>query len=96
MHAVNELKAGAVEGALAATDTAAREASRMRDMTRDWWHHQADLARGAAGSIKREAVAIGESTQRYVHEQPGKSMLWAALASALITGLALMSLGRRH
>jgi ElaB/YqjD/DUF883 family membrane-anchored ribosome-binding protein len=84
----SELKAGAVEGALAASDTAAREAARLRERTHDWWQRQTDLARSAAGMVKDEAQVLGDQTRQYVRDEPMKSLLWAALAGALLAGLA--------
>ena len=84
----SEIKAGAVEGALAASDLAAREAARLREKTHAWWQRQSDLARDAAGMVKEEAQVLGDRTRLYVRNEPMKSLLWAALAGALLTGLA--------
>ena len=87
-QAASELKAGAVEGAMAASEIAAREAARLREKTHAWWDRQADLARSAAGMVKEEAHMLGDHTRQYVRDEPMKSLFWAALAGAVIAGLA--------
>lgn len=74
---------------------AAQESARLGTHLRGWLGDQASAARHAASSIRTEAVAAGERTQRYVRDEPMRSLLMAAAAGALITGL-VMALGRRH
>jgi ElaB/YqjD/DUF883 family membrane-anchored ribosome-binding protein len=88
---VDHLKQGALNGAHEASDLAAREAARIGDLARDWWNRNAQVALDAAGAVKQEAAAIGDNTQRYVRDEPVKSMLVAAAAGALITGLIMMA-----
>lgn len=74
---------------------AAEESDRLGAHLRGWLNEQANAARHAASSIRSEAVAASDRTQRYVRDEPIRSMLIAAAAGALITGLA-MALGRRR
>jgi ElaB/YqjD/DUF883 family membrane-anchored ribosome-binding protein len=90
-QAVDQLKQGAMDGAREASDTAAREAARIGELARDWWTRNAQVAMNAAGTVKQEAAALTENTQRYVRDEPVKSMLVAAAAGALITGLIMMA-----
>jgi ElaB/YqjD/DUF883 family membrane-anchored ribosome-binding protein len=93
-QAVDQLKQGAIDGAREASDTAAREAARIGDLARDWWNRNAQVAMSAAATVKDEAASLGTSTQRYVRDEPVKSLLVAAAAGALITGLILMAARR--
>lgn len=95
-QAVDQLKQGAMEGAREASDTAAREAARIGELARDWWNRNAQVAMNAASTVKEEAAHLGENTQRYVRDEPVKSILVAAAAGALITGLILMAARRDH
>jgi ElaB/YqjD/DUF883 family membrane-anchored ribosome-binding protein len=88
---VDHLKQNAMNGAREASDLAAKEAARIGDLARDWWHRNAQVAMDAAGAVKQEAAAIGDHTQRYVRHEPVKSLLAAAAAGALITGLIMMA-----
>jgi ElaB/YqjD/DUF883 family membrane-anchored ribosome-binding protein len=74
---------------------AAEESDRLSTQLRGWLSDQASAARHAASSIRTEAVAAGDRTQRYVRDEPMRSVLMAAAAGALITGL-VMALGRRR
>jgi hypothetical protein len=82
-QAARELETGAVEGVMAAGEAA-----------RDWWQRRADQTYDAAHAIRQEALALGDSTQRYVRDEPLKALLWAALAGAVVTGAAMLSLRR--
>mgnify|MGYP003492346870 CR=1 FL=1 len=74
---------------------AAEESARLGSHLRGWLHDQASAARHAASSIRTEAVAASDRTQRYVRDEPVRSVLIAAAAGALIAGLVL-ALGRRR
>jgi ElaB/YqjD/DUF883 family membrane-anchored ribosome-binding protein len=74
---------------------AADESARLSTHLRGWLSDQASAARNAASSIRTEAVAASDRTQRYVRDEPVRSVLIAAAAGALITGL-VMALGRRR
>jgi ElaB/YqjD/DUF883 family membrane-anchored ribosome-binding protein len=73
---------------------AASESARIGQQLLDWLQNNAQMARDAAGSLREEAVAVGDRTQRYVRDEPVKSMMIAVAAGA---GLAVMCmlLGRR-
>jgi ElaB/YqjD/DUF883 family membrane-anchored ribosome-binding protein len=74
---------------------AAEESARLSTHLRGWLNDQASAARHAASSIRTEAVAASDRTQRYVRDEPMRSVLIAAAAGALVTGL-VMALGRRR
>jgi ElaB/YqjD/DUF883 family membrane-anchored ribosome-binding protein len=74
---------------------AAEESDRLSTQLRGWLSDQANAARHAASSIRTEAVAASDRTQRYVRDEPMRSVLMAAAAGALITGL-VMALGHRR
>jgi ElaB/YqjD/DUF883 family membrane-anchored ribosome-binding protein len=63
--------------------TAKAEAGKVTRIVRDWLAPQAD-------GVRRQAIAATERTQGYVREEPIKSVLIAAAAGALVTGLALL------
>lgn len=54
-----------------------------------------DQARHAASIVRDQAAAAKERTARYVADEPMKSVLLAAAAGALITGLAMFFGSRR-
>jgi ElaB/YqjD/DUF883 family membrane-anchored ribosome-binding protein len=78
------------------TDTATQEAARVGDLVRDWVGRQSDQARTAAATVRDEALAAKQRTERYVSDQPMKSVLIAAAAGALITGLVMLATSRRR
>jgi ElaB/YqjD/DUF883 family membrane-anchored ribosome-binding protein len=90
-NAVDQLTQDAVGVARDASDLATREATRAGDLARDWWKRNSQVAMDAAGAVKQEAVALTDNTQRYVRDEPAKSLLIAAAAGALITGLFMMA-----
>ena len=93
-QALRELETGAVDSAMAARDAAARESARVGAMARDWWQRRTDQAWDAAHAVKQEALTLGDNAQRYVRDEPAKSLLWAALAGALLAAVALLRLRR--
>ena len=54
-----------------------------------------EQARHAASVVRDQALAAKERTSRYVAEEPMKSVLVAAAAGAVITGLAMFFGARR-
>jgi ElaB/YqjD/DUF883 family membrane-anchored ribosome-binding protein len=54
-----------------------------------------DQARHAANVVRDQASAAKERTARYVADEPMKSLLLAAAAGALMTGLAMFFGSRR-
>lgn len=62
--------------------TARSEAGKVGRVVRDWLGPQAD-------GVRQQALAATERTQSYVREEPIKSVLIAAAAGALVTGVAL-------
>jgi ElaB/YqjD/DUF883 family membrane-anchored ribosome-binding protein len=77
------------------SDAAAKEAARVGDMVRGWIERQSDHARLTASMVRDEAVAAKRRTERYVADEPMKSVLIAAAAGALITGVVLYATRRR-
>jgi len=80
--------------ASAMTDAVAQEAHRFGEMAKTWWQHNAELVREAAGTARDEADALGERGQRYVRDEPVKSVLIAAAVGAAVTGLVMLALKR--
>lgn len=80
--------------AAAMTDAVAQEAHRFGEMAKAWWQHNADLVRDAADTVRDEAGALSERGQRYVRDEPVKSVLIAAAFGAAVTGLAMLALKR--
>jgi ElaB/YqjD/DUF883 family membrane-anchored ribosome-binding protein len=77
-------------------DAAAQEAARVGDMVRDWVDRQSEHARNTAAAVRDEAYAAKARTERYVSDEPLKSVLIAAAAGALITGLVMFATRSRH
>lgn len=80
--------------ASAMTDAVAQEARRFGEMASTWWRQNADLVREAAGNVRDEASELGERGQRYVRDEPVKSVLIAAAFGAAVTGLVMLALKR--
>lgn len=80
--------------AAAMGDAVAQEAHRFGEMAKAWWHHNADLVRDAAGTVRDEASALSERGQRYVRDEPVKSVMIAAVFGAAVTGLVMLALRR--
>ncbi|MBL8347103.1 MAG: hypothetical protein JNN03_16810 [Rubrivivax sp.] len=80
--------------ASAMTDAVAQEAHRFGEMARTWWQSNAELVREAVGTVRDEAGALGERGQRYVRDEPVKSVLIAAAVGAAVTGLVMLALKR--
>lgn len=80
--------------AAAMTDAVAQEANRFGEMAKAWWHSNADLVREAAGTVRHEAGALSDRGQRYVRDEPVKSVLIAAAFGAAVTGLVMLTLRR--
>lgn len=64
-----------------------KRAQQAREMARDWWERGSQSARDAAAVARDHAGDMSHRTQRYVRDEPVKSMLIAAAAGALIAGL---------
>jgi len=90
------LKDQASQSARQIGDAASQEAARVGDLVRAWVERQSDQARHAASTVRDEAVAAKVRTERYVSDQPIKSVLIAAAAGALITGLVMLASSRRR
>ena len=90
------LKDQASQSARHISDAASQEAARVGDLVRTWVERQSDQARHAAATVRNEAVAAKHRTERYVSDQPMKSMLIAAATGALITGLVMMATSHRR
>jgi len=86
---------GPMKAAAAAMgDAAVQEAHRFGEMAKAWWHHNADLVREAAGTVREGAGALSERGQRYVRDEPVKSVVIAAAVGAAVTGLVMLALKR--
>lgn len=94
-HMVDELTAAAQERAREARDVATREAARIGDLARDWWHRYANTALDAAATVKDEASAAGNKARLYVRDEPVKSVLGAVVLGAVIAGIAVYVARRR-
>jgi ElaB/YqjD/DUF883 family membrane-anchored ribosome-binding protein len=77
-------------------DVATQEATRVGALVRQWLDRQSEQARQAAAAVRDEAVAAKQRTARYVADEPMKSVLFAAAAGALLTGLAVFASSRRR
>jgi ElaB/YqjD/DUF883 family membrane-anchored ribosome-binding protein len=77
-----------------AREVASREAARIGEKAREWWQRNARTTLDLADTVKDEAAAVGDRTRLYVRDEPMRSVLVAAAAGALVTGL-LMLFGRR-
>jgi ElaB/YqjD/DUF883 family membrane-anchored ribosome-binding protein len=93
-QAADNLKNTAIEGTQELSETAAREASRIGEMARDWWQRHAQSAMNVAAGVKDNAVAAGQRTRGYVRDEPMKSLLIAAAAGALISGVLVIAARR--
>ncbi len=94
--AVRELGKTAADGARQLSQTASREAEHVGNSARQWWAHNRDDARQVAQQARERAIALGESTQDYVREQPLKALLAAAVLGAVLTGLSMLATRRSH
>lgn len=93
--ATPEFHASSNDAPAEARELASREAARIGEMARDWWQRHARNALDLADTVRGEAAVAGERTRQYVRDEPLRSVLVAAAAGAVITGL-LMLLGRRR
>jgi ElaB/YqjD/DUF883 family membrane-anchored ribosome-binding protein len=78
-----------------ARELASRDAARIGEMAREWWQRHARSALDLAGSVKHEAAVAGDRTRGYVRDAPLRSVLMAAAAGAVLTGLMIF-FGRRR
>jgi ElaB/YqjD/DUF883 family membrane-anchored ribosome-binding protein len=69
------------------SDTANQEAAKVSHIVRDWLGQQTE-------GVREQAVAVSKRTQRYVRDEPLKSVLVAAAAGALVTGLVVFAARR--
>lgn len=69
------------------SDTANQEAAKISHIVRDWLGQQAE-------GVREQALAASGRTQRYVRDEPLKSVLVAAAAGALVTGLVVLATHR--
>ena len=88
------LSHAAADAAREAGAVASHEAARFGDMARHWFQRNAKSALDVAGTVKHEAVEFSDRTERYVRDEPLRSMVVVAVAGVLLGGLA-MWLGRR-
>lgn len=75
-------------------DAVAKEAARFGEMAESWWTRNAQVAKNAALHVRDEATALNDKTQRYVRDEPIKSVLVAAAIGAALTGLAVLLMKR--
>lgn len=73
-----------------------KRAQQAREMARDWWERGSQSARDTAGVARARAGEVSLRTQRYVRDEPVKSMLIAAAAGALIAGILAFSKRDRY
>lgn len=73
-----------------------KRAQQAREMARDWWERGSQSARDAAVVARERAGDVGMRTQRYVRDEPVKSMMIAAAAGVLIAGLLAFSKRDRY
>jgi ElaB/YqjD/DUF883 family membrane-anchored ribosome-binding protein len=92
--ALNEMKSTVGSAGQDLKQIAASESARIGQQLLEWLQHNAQMARDAAGSLREEAVAVGDRTQRYVRDEPMKSVMIAAAAGAGLAVLCML-LGRR-
>lgn len=85
--ALNDVKSAVGQASHDIRAIASNESARLGQQLLDWLNRNAAMARDAAGSLREEAVAVGDRTQRYVRDEPVKSVMIAAAAGA---GLALL------
>jgi ElaB/YqjD/DUF883 family membrane-anchored ribosome-binding protein len=78
------------------SEKASDEASRVSEAVRTWIDRQSVQAKDAALRVRDEAAAVQERTARSIAEQPMKSVLIAAAAGALITGLVVLAARSRR
>lgn len=93
--AMDEAKATVNEAKQDLKAIASDESARIGTQLLDWLNRNASLARDTATSLREEAVALGDRTQRYMRDEPVRSALMAAAAGAVIAGFFMM-LGRRR
>ena len=74
-------------------DAAAAETARIGEAAREGWQTLAREGSAAAEAVQARAIDAGRRSRRYVRDEPVKSVLMAAAAGAVLTGL-LMSLRR--
>jgi ElaB/YqjD/DUF883 family membrane-anchored ribosome-binding protein len=68
----------------------------VREQANAWINRGADRAKETAASLREGAYEVSDRTQRYVREEPVKSVLVAAAAGAALAGLMiLLSRSRR-
>ena len=91
----SQLRSAAADSAQQLSEAAAAESTRLSEAARDWMHRQQEMASHAAHAVKSEAAALADRSQRYVRDEPMKSVFVAAAAGALIT-VVLMALRDRR
>lgn len=80
-----------------ARELASREAARIGEAAREWWHRNAQTAHDLAGSVRQEVAVAGDRTRRYVRDEPLRSVAMAAAAGAALTALLMLfNRGRRY
>ncbi len=78
------------------SESGMQRARQARELAREWWERGAQSARDTADTVRNEASAVSTRTQRYVRDEPVKSMVIAAAAGALIAGLLAIGGSRRY
>ena len=90
----SELKAAASHSAHRISEAAAAEAARVGEAARNWFRHQSEVAANTVCALRNEASALAGRSQRYVRDEPVKSVLVAVAAGALITAILVAMRGR--
>ena len=73
-----------------------KRALQARDMARDWWERGSQSARDAAETARARAGEVTVRTQRYMRDEPVKSVIIAAAIGALIAGVVAFSKRDRY
>ena len=92
-QAGEDLRAKAADSAREVRAAAERDAARFAEIAREWWHRNAQSANEAAQAVRGETAALSLRTERYVRDEPMKSVLIAAAVGACVA--ALLVGGRR-
>ncbi len=92
-QASDDLRTQTADSAREVRAAAERDAARFAEIAREWWHRNAQSANEAAQAVRGETAALSRRTERYVRDEPMKSVLIAAAVGACVA--ALLVGGRR-